>query len=277
MTKDYCVLMSVYSKENAEFLRLALMSMLTQTVPPRQLVLVADGGLTPALDEVIKDICGIYPDTMEIVRLPENRGLANALNMGLAHCRYELIARMDSDDISMPRRCAYELYWLQKTGSDIVSATVSEFEDTPAHITSHKVLPREHCEILEYARTRNPFNHPAVMFRKSAVLAAGGYEDYRFFEDYQLWVRLLQGGCRGYNIRRPLLWMRTGSGMFRRRGGAGYLKCAHRMEKYKLSSGFCSRWEYIKRMTAMTVFSLSPAFLRERLYKGLLRNREKER
>ncbi|MBR1392676.1 MAG: glycosyltransferase [Ruminococcus sp.] len=271
-TKDYCVLMSVYFREEPEHLRLSLKSMLTQTIPPRQLVLVADGKLTPALDEVIADICSEYPDIMEVVQLPENGGLAHALNEGLKHCRYEFVARMDSDDIAMPRRCSYELFWIQRTYAEVVSCTVAEFEDTPEKVTSYKTLPKEYEDIIYYARTRNPFNHPAVMFRKSAVLAVGGYEDYRFFEDYQLWVKMLDAGYRGFNLHRPLLWMRTGSGMFKRRGGVGYVRCAKRMEQYKLSIGFCTKKEYRKRMTAITLFGLSPAFLRERLYKGLLRH-----
>ena len=276
MKERYCVLMSVYHGEKAEHLREACESMLSQTVPPSQFVLVCDGDLTPELDEVISLLSEKAGDVLEVVRCKENRGLARALNAGLDHCRYELVARLDSDDISFPERCSCQLAAMKKHEADICSATIAEFETDPAVTVSYKTLPRTHEEILRYARTRNPFNHPCVMFRLSAVRAVGGYNDYRFFEDYQLWVRMLQNGARGYNLRRPLLHMRTGSGMFARRGGRAYLGYARKMERYKLSTGFCSRWEYLKRMGAFTVFCLAPTRIREKLYRSFLRKKEKK-
>lgn len=274
MYPEYCVLMSVYHGEKAEFFEAACESMLAQTVKPSQFVLVCDGRLTDELEKVISGLEEKCGSILEVVRLKEQQGLAKALNAGLERCRYEFVARMDSDDISYPRRCACQLTAMQRRGADICSAALSEFESDPSVTVSYKTVPRTHKEILRYARTRNPFNHPCVMFRLSAVRAAGGYEDYRFFEDYNLWVRMLRNGAVGYNLRRPLLHMRTGSGMFRRRGGWNYLRCAKKMEDFKLSAGFCSRYEYIKRMSAFCVFCLIPVKARERLYKALLRRKE---
>lgn len=271
-SREYCVLMSVYRREKAEFFKTAVESMLSQTVRPAQVVIVCDGPLTPALERALAELKA-GSSLIETVRLPENRGLAKALNEGLKYCRYEYIARMDSDDISLPGRCAAQLRAMEKYGADICSGTVAEFSSDPAVTEAYKTLPRTHPQIMRYARTRNPFNHPCVMFRRSRVLAAGGYEDHRFFEDYQLWVKLLSSGARGYNISKPLLCMRTGSGMYSRRGGKEYLACAHRMEKYKLKTGFCSRREYLGRMGAFAVFCTLPVKAREKLYRRFLRKR----
>lgn len=273
---EYCVLMSVYRKEKAEYFRTAAESMIGQTVKPAQIVVVCDGPLTPELDSEVYRLESENPGLFDVVRLTENVGLAGALNAGLQECRYEYVARMDSDDISLPERCEYQLRSMSKHGSDICSATVAEFKEDPKVIEAYKTLPVTHKEILQYARTRNPFNHPCVMFRRSAVMRAGRYENYRFFEDYQLWVKLLMSGAKGHNIAKPLLLMRTGSGMYSRRGGKDYLEHARRMERFKLSEGFCSREEYLRRMSAFTVFALSPVGAREKLYKAFLRKKRKK-
>ena len=272
---EYCVLMSVYRKEKAEFFRAAAESMIKQSIKPSQIVIVCDGPLTQELEREIYRFESANAGLVDVVRLPENRGLAEALNAGLKECRYEYVARMDTDDISLRERCEMQLKSMQKHGSDICSATVAEFIEDPKVIEAYKTLPVSHKEILEYARTRNPFNHPCVMYRRSAVMKAGRYENYRFFEDYQLWVRMLSGGAKGHNIAKPLLLMRTGGGMYSRRGGKEYLRCARRMEQYKLRTGFCSRAEYLKRMSAFTVFALAPDKAREKLYKSFLRKRRK--
>ncbi|MBR6873163.1 MAG: glycosyltransferase [Ruminococcus sp.] len=270
---EYCVLMSVYRREKAEFFRAAADSMLGQTVKPAQFVIVCDGPLTDELERELYRLEAASSGLVETVRLKENRGLAEALNAGLSECRYELVARMDSDDISLPDRCERQLRAMEKHSADICSGTVAEFVTDPAVTETYKTLPREHEQILAYARTRNPFNHPCVMFKRSAVMQVGMYEDYRFFEDYHLWVKLLAAGYRGYNIQKPLLNMRTGSGMYSRRGGKEYLACAKKMEQYKLKTGFCSRGEYLKRMSAFEVFCSVPVGVREKLYKRFLRKK----
>ncbi|MBR4555778.1 MAG: glycosyltransferase [Ruminococcus sp.] len=270
---EYAVLMSVYYKEKPEFFRAAAESMTAQTHKPSQFVLVCDGPLTPELEGEIYRLEAGHPGLVDVVRLKENRGLAEALNEGLRYVRYDFIARMDSDDISLPERCETQLKYMLRHKADICSATVAEFENDPEVITTLKTLPKNHAQIMEYARTRNPFNHPCVMYRKQAVLKAGKYENYRYFEDYQLWVKMLTNGAKSYNVQKPLLKMRTGGGMFARRGGRAYLRYARQMERYKLKAGFCSKAEYMKRMSAFTVFSLAPVSVREKLYKSLLRKK----
>ena len=101
---DYSVLMSVYKNEKAEYLRTAMNSMWNQTVVTNDFVLICDGPLTEEIDEVIKDMQLQHPDELHVIRLKQNRGLGRALRAGVLECKNELIARMDSDDISLPER-----------------------------------------------------------------------------------------------------------------------------------------------------------------------------
>lgn len=273
MESRYSVLMAVYHREKPEFFRAAVLSMVGQTLPPEQFVIVCDGELGEGLEAVIAELCEQHEGLFEIVRLPENRGLPFALNTGLAHCRCEYVARMDSDDLALPFRAELQLKAMQKHGADICSATIAEFSTDPGQEEAFRRTPRTHEGIMRFARQRNPFNHPCVMYKKSAVTAVGKYEDYPYFEDYQLWIKLLLAGYRGYNVQKVLLKMRTGGGMYSRRGGLSYFKHARKLEDFKLKAGFCSRLDHIKRMSAMLVFCIMPVKLRSALYGRLLRSR----
>ena len=107
--EHFSVLMSVYIREQAALLDRALQSILVnQSVKPSELVLVEDGPLTDGLYHVIDKYRQIFPELIS-VKLPQNGGLGNALNAGMKQCRYEWIARMDSDDISLPTRFEKQL------------------------------------------------------------------------------------------------------------------------------------------------------------------------
>ena len=99
MKEKFSVLMSVYHKDDPTYLDTALNSLTEQTAVPDEIVLVKDGPVSQQLEEVIdafhKKFCNL-----KIVALEKNSGLGNALNQGLKHCSHELVARMDSDDIS---------------------------------------------------------------------------------------------------------------------------------------------------------------------------------
>lgn len=263
----YSVLMSVYYKEKPEYLQQSIESILNQTVPTDDFVLVCDGPLTPELDSVIDQY-----STLHVVRLKENGGLGNALNEGMKHCQHELIARMDSDDISRPDRCERELkVFTDHPEVDIVSGTIEEFITSPDEVYSRRVLPETNDEIVEFAKKRNPFNHPAVMYRKSAVEAAGGYKDFYLLEDYFLWIRMIPNDCRGYNIQSPVLWMRAGSDLYKRRGGWEYVKSEKRLFSYMLAKGFITPSQYRSAMFSRAAGALIPNWVRTILYRRMLR------
>ncbi|MCM1160421.1 MAG: glycosyltransferase [Roseburia sp.] len=272
---DYAVLMSVYWKENPEFLKQSIESIFRQTILPKQFILVKDGPLTKELEDAISFLKHEgeteYSIQFTIVALPQNAGLGPALNQGLEKAEYEYIARMDSDDIAFPNRCELQLQVFAKKQVDIVSGTVLEFGKDTKEIQAVKSLPEEQEEILKYAKRRNPFNHPCVMFRRQVILQAGMYQDVRWFEDYDLWVRALMQGAKGYNTKEPLLYMRAGSDMYLRRGGLKYVGkgIAFRWKLRKI--GFSGNRDFLVSVCGQIFMGLMPNGLRKKFYKKILR------
>ena len=271
---QYSVLMSVYHKENAEYLRVAMDSIWNQTVSTDDFVLVCDGPLNKELDAMIEQMEKEHPDTLYVVRLEKNGGLGNALNEGIKHCKQELVARMDSDDISRPDRCERQLsIFMEHPDVSICSGIVEEFTMSTSEIEASRVPPETQDQILTFARKRNPFNHPCVMYKKSAVEAAGGYQDFYLLEDYYLWIRMLQNGAIGYNLQDPLLWMRAGSEMYKRRAGWKYAQSQKALFKYMKDSEFISEAQYMKSVAVRTASSLMPNWLREVMFKTVMRKK----
>lgn len=272
--ENYSVLMSVYHKEQPEFFRQSIDSILTQSVKTNDFVLVCDGPLTQDLEEVIASLQEKLGPILQIVRLPQNEGLARALNRGLEKCKNELIARMDSDDIAPPERCALQLeVFRNEPELVIVGGNIAEFETTPEQVVSYKTMPQTQEQILRFAKRRNPFNHPTVMFRKSAVLQVGGYPDYPWQEDYALWAQLLLDGCKGCNLPQTLCYMRVSSDFYDRRGGKALLRSAIRLRWDLYKKGLYGFWNFLFVACALTVSSLMPRALRKGLYRSALRKK----
>lgn len=266
--------MSVYVKEKAENLREAMSSIWEQTIPTDDFVLVCDGPLTPELDLVISEMVATHPETLNVVRLKTNSGLGKALNVGINHCKNQLIARMDSDDISRPYRCEMQLKaFCEQSSISICSGIIEEFTISTDVIDTRRILPENQQDIIEFAKKRNPFNHPCVMYKKSDVEAAGGYQDFYLLEDYYLWIRMLQKGFIGYNIQEPLLWMRAGSDMYKRRSGWKYVKSQKALFKYMMESGFISLNQYANSIALRTLSSIFPNRIREIMFKLFVRQK----
>ncbi len=270
--RSYSVLMSVYEKDDAEYLKKSIRSMERQTLPFSQLVLVCDGPLTEDLEQVVRDTKERLKERMTVVRLPENAGLGRALRIGVQACRYPAVARMDADDISRPSRCEKEMQVLNR-GYDLVGAGVREFKTEPGDEKQYRILPETEQKIRAVSGKRNPFNHGTVMFRKKAVLDAGSYKDFPGFEDYCLWIRMLQNGARVCNLPEVLLDMRTGNGFSSRRGGKEYLRQVVRFQKFLRKRRYISRTAYIKNCAVRGIVAYLPKGLREKFYSCFLRKR----
>lgn len=271
---NYSVLMSVYKNEKADFLRSAINSIFEQTVLTNDFVIVCDGPLSEELDAVISEAQDAHKDVLHIIRLEKNMGLGRALNIGIKECKNELVARMDSDDISRPDRCEKQISVFNENAEiSVCSGTVEEFAFFTDNIEVKRVLPENNGDIVEFSRKRNPFNHPCVMYKKSAVEAAGGYQDFYLLEDYYLWIRMLQKGSQGYNLQEPLLWMRAGSDMYKRRAGWKYAKSQKALFKYMKDSGFIGGLQYMKSVAVRTASSLTPNWLREFMFKTVMRKK----
>lgn len=270
MVERFSVLMSVYSKEKADYLRLSLESVFTQTIIPNEVIIVEDGPLTNEIYDAIEEYKIAHPE-LKIVRINSNVGLGRALNEGLKHCTYELVARMDTDDICYPNRFEKQLEIFKNNQVDIVSSWICEFKDNPSNIVSIRRLPEKHNEIKEYAKRRSPINHPAAMFRKSAVIASGGYMHFRLFEDYYLWARMLVNGFRFYNIQEPLLWFRVSPMMYKRRGGVKYAVDEIRFQSKLHKMGLINYWEELSNIGVRVFVRVIPNSIRSFIYRKLLR------
>lgn len=269
--EKFTVLMSVYYKEKPENLKLALDSIINQTLVPTEIVLVEDGPLTDELYTVIDKYLKKYK-ILKIVKLEKNNGLGIALNEGLKHCTYDYVARMDSDDISMNTRFEKQISFLMKNPNiDAVGSNMVEYDENMEKIVSEKIVPENPDEINEYLKKRNPINHPTIIYKKDKVLKVNGYEDYQYFEDYYLWAKMISNGCKFYNIQENLYKYRAGSSMIQRRGGKKYLKCIKYFEKGLLNLKIINKKTYIINLIKRYTVSLLPNNVREIFYKIILR------
>ena len=270
--ENYSVLMSVYYKENSEYLKQAIESIQAQTFPTDDFVLVCDGPLNQELDSVIKKKQQEMKNILNVVRLKKNAGLGNALNKGIQQCKNEFVARMDSDDISYPDRCEKQLMVFNTYPEiSVCSGIVEEFATNPKVVESRRVPPETQEEIREFAKVRNPFNHPCVMYKKPDVEAVGSYKDFYLLEDYYLWVRMIMAGYQGYNLQEPLLHMRAGTDMYMRRGGLKYAKTQEKLFRFMKNNGFISKGQYIKNCVIRDESSLAPNWLRKFVFEKVLR------
>lgn len=266
----FTVLMSIYNKEKVEYFNRAMESIYDeQTIKPSEIVLVRDGPLYSELDSAIDIWKEKLGNIFKIIALNQNMGLGDALNIGLNHCSHELIARMDTDDISAPDRFEKQLKVFENNDIDICSSWVSEFGDNENIISSYRKLPEVNEDISKYFQSRNAINHPAVMYKKSIIEKVGGYQQMIWFEDYYLWARMLLSGARFYNIQEPLVNMRAGYGQLERRGGFKYAIAEVKFLNRLREIGFLSTIQFIKNVSIRFIVRLMPKALLKLIYKKI--------
>lgn len=266
----YSVLMTVYIKEKAEYLKEAIDSMLNQTVKPSEFVLVEDGPLTEDLYNVIS----LYSNNpiFKIIKLEKNCGLGLALAAGIKECSNEYIARMDSDDYSVKERIEKQFEEYEKNKNlGIVGTNVEEFNDSITNVISHVILPEEDEEIKNFSKKRCPFRHPSLLYKKSAVLKAGNYRNYYLVEDYDIYIRMIKSGCVCKNIQKPLTYMRISNDFYKRRGGIKYAKSILKFKNEQLRTGYFNKREYFMSTVPHVIVCLMPNFMRDLFYRKLLR------
>lgn len=264
--------MSLYAKERPEYLRQSLDSVFSQTLRADEVILVEDGPLTSELSSVVKDYGSKYPE-LKVVHLATNQGLGKALNEGLNHCSYDLVARMDTDDIAEKNRFEKQISFIENNSEiDICSSWLQEFEEDMTNKKSVKTVPTNHNEIAEYIKSRNPINHPSVVFRKKAVMDAGGYLPFPLFEDYYLWARMMVNGSKFANIPECLVNFRVSPDMYKRRGGYKYAKDCAKFQWTLHKLGIISSSAAIKASVIRGIVYLLPNQIRSLIYSKLLRS-----
>ncbi|MBP5288844.1 MAG: glycosyltransferase [Clostridia bacterium] len=269
--------MSLYDREDPRHLDESLQSMVGQTVKPDQIVLVKDGPVNPSLEEVIEAHKKANPDLFTIVPLAENTGLANALNNGLKHCRNEYVARMDTDDISIPERCEKELaVFMGDDTLSLIGSNVDEFSNDPDVILSRRVVPSSEEDILKFSRRRNPFNHPTVMFKKSAIEGAGGYDvNCRRAQDFELFVTMLHSGYHARNIDESLVKFRADPDSYGRKKKWSHCKTYISVVRGFWKKGYSSLSDYLIVLAGQITMFVLPKGMTNRLFKKMLRKDSK--
>lgn len=270
---DFSVLMSVYMKERPEFLEQSLRSLLIkQTLLPTEVVLVEDGPLTEELEAVISNYVERFPTQLRLVRLGKNQGLGKALSIGLHHCNFELVARMDSDDVCHERRFETQVkHFEENRDLTVLGGSIAEFYNTPSQPTSQRRVPCDIQGIVRMMKRRNPINHVSVMFKKSAVINAGGYMHLPYLEDYYLWIRMIETKCLMANLDDILVYVRIGEGMFRRRGNKEYIRGWYLLQRKMKAMNLINVIGIASNMISIIGFIYTPPILKSLIYRNFLR------
>lgn len=267
----FSVLMSVYANDDPAHLKTAFDSILNQTLVPSQVIIVEDGPLTDDAMMVIDKFKQGTLFEITIIKNEVNLGLGASLAKGVMASEYEIIVRADADDISVSNRFEKLInYFENNEDVDIVGSNIAEFEDDPKIITGKRVVPTEHKDIVKFAKFRSPLNHPAVALKKTSILEVGNYSDVRNLEDYDLWLRAIAANLTMHNLSDNLVLMRTGNGMYSRRGGTKYFKSYEKIKRNAYHAGILSIFEYIASVSIIGINIAIPTSLREVVYKRIL-------
>lgn len=271
---SFSVLTSVYHNDRPEFVDRALASITAcQTTKPDEIVIVVDGPVSAGISNLLNKYRKEYPGLFNIIRLPQNKGLGNALRIGVESVKTEIIARMDSDDIAVANRFDKQLAYLEShKDCDIVGGQITEFIGNENNIVGKREVPCSNEDIYNNINKRCPFNHMTVMFRKASVLDAGNYVDWHYNEDYYLWIRMAETGCQFANLPDTLVNVRVGTDMYRRRGGWRYFKSEAKLQKYMLSHKIMVLPRFLYNVAGRFVIQVAiPAKLRGYIFRKLFR------
>jgi glycosyltransferase involved in cell wall biosynthesis len=268
VTTPFSLLLPVYRGDRADHLARAFESTVHDQVRrPSEVVVVQDGHVGAELASALERLESASPVPVRRLRLKHNVGLAQALQCGLSACSHEVVARMDADDISLPHRFAVQLP-LVEAGADLVGAGMREFGESTPVGGLLRIPPTDPAAIAAQARLRSPFNHPTVVYRRSAVLQAGGYRELPLLEDYWLFTRMIEAGSVVANVPEPLVLYRVDAGSYQRRGGLRLLRSELGLQRRLRAEGFTSRRELVRNVAVRGGYRVIPVGLRKSLYRN---------
>ena len=271
----FSILISLYYKESPNALEQCFQSIWQdQTVKPSEIVLVLDGPIGNELSQCVDKWQTKIGEFLIVLQLEHNVGLGKALNVGLEHCSYEWVFRMDTDDICTPERFQKQLNFINENPDVIVfGGQILEFDESINDAQVLKVVPTKHDEIKKFAQNRCPFNHMTVAYKKDVILELGGYQHDLFMEDYNLWLRVIGAGHQVGNLAEVILYARVGNGMHARRKGLEYIKSEYKLLKLKkdlkLQNPFYANILFLVR----SAFRLMPSSVLGKIYNTFLRKK----
>ena len=264
MDLKFSVLMSIYNKETSSNLEQCLNSLLTQTILPTEIVVVLDGNIRDELLLILKKY------KVRIIKLKHHVGLAQALKIGVSKCKYDLIARMDTDDIALPNRFKLQIKQFQEDDTlALVGGQIVEFDKKG--LKNKRIVPTDYKDICIYSKTRNPFNHMTVMFKKNIIINVGNYEDIKGFEDYYLWIKILRSNYKVKNLNDILVKVRIDDNHKKRRGSLKYISYTYKFEKKLYKQKYINLLQFITNLLIRFSISIIPNKLRVKFYDNILR------
>jgi len=267
------VLMSLYWKENPNYIDAALKSLYEQTVPASEILIVYEGQENPELTSVIDKWEQVFgKDILKLIPAKEAVGFPQCLNKGLFLAKGDYIIRFDTDDICYPDRIEKQLdFFKQHPDTVLISACMEEYDSSFTNKSGSRNVPATHEEIVKYAKWRNPFNHPSVAFKREVATSLGGYPDVAANEDYAFFCTFLVKGYKAANLQQPIVKARTGEAFAARRRGKKYWKGELECLKYIRDIGFYSSFVYMVHVASKKLIRALPASFVSRIYKTVLR------
>ncbi|HET9022037.1 MAG TPA: glycosyltransferase [Ornithinibacter sp.] len=272
MPPTLTVLMTTYHGTSVEELERSIASLVGQTRPADELLVVVDGPVPEPLDTALATAVAEHPG-IRVERLPRNLGSGLASARGLELATGDFLARHDADDVSLPPRFEREMAAIEEHGLDLVGSAMLEFERSPDHVVGVRTNPRTHEQIVARMRLNNPINNPTVVFRRRLAVEVGGYADLRYMQDYDLFARLLAAGARAENLDEPLVLFNAGEGMISRRGGWRMLRHEWDVQRRLMATGTIGPVLLVRNMLVRGAFRIIPPSLLRRVYAVLFRSR----
>ncbi len=275
MDKNISVLMSVYAKDKPKYILEALESILNQSLPAKQIVIVVDGPVGEEITETLNNLKD-RNSIIEIYPLENNVGLGNALKYGSEKCQYDYIARMDSDDIAIHDRFEKQMKCFEDDNElGVVGSNGQEFFENLDNMANIKAVPETHEEIVDFMKSRCPFCHMSVMMKKQALIDAGGYQDWYYAEDWYLWIRMYLAGVKFYNIQENLMFIRINYDTFERRSGIKLYKSIKNLLKYLKQHKIIGWAQYMKeKFRRFLGYVVVPKKMKRRLYMRFMRKKK---
>lgn len=243
----FSVVMCVYINDKLAYIKQAVNSLLEQTFKPTEIIIVVDGFVENDIKTYLEELGNGLPE-VHIVFKKENEGLAAALNTGIRAAKYNIIARMDADDICYLDRFENQIPFFVKSDADVLGGQMSEFINDKENVVSERKVPLLHHDISKRMKYLNPFSHPTTIFKKEVFEKLNGYNTNMFPEDYDFFVRAYLSGFKLANVKENVVYFRLEGAegtMFDRRRGFNFMKNEYRLYKNFKKLGFYSLSDFL--------------------------------
>lgn len=269
----FSVLIPIYAGEKAENFEECIESIINQTKKPNEILIIKDGPLTESLERTIENK---IEENKEIEirthQIEKNVGVGIASNIGTKLCKYNYIARIDSDDISVKDRFEKQINYLKENPDvDILGGYIEEYDENMEKLISIRKVPLEDTEIKTDMKSRCAFNHSTVIYKKDRIIEAGNYSNRRIMEDYDLWIRCTKKGYKMHNLPIVLTKNRTGNAMYYKRGGINYAQIIIEIQEQLYSLKMINIFRKWYNIFIRTLVALMPLNMRRFVYINLLR------